>query len=396
MKQKLKLAFVVQRYGKEVAGGSEALCRQIAEQLLKYHEIEVLTTCAKDYISWRNEYTEGVEKINNVLVRRFKVDKERKIEEFNKFTQKIFNKSHSELDERKWIEDQGPYVPKMLSYIDTHKNDYDLFIFFTYRYYPSFFGLPMVHEKSILVPTAENEPTLNLGINKLLFSLPKAFIYLTGEEKKIINNIFKNENILSDTIGMGLNIPKDVDGERFKNKYIKTDEFILYVGRIDGNKGFGHIFDFFTKYKKEKKSNLKLLLIGKAVMELPTNPDILYLGFLSEGDKFDGIKAAKILIMPSEYESYSIVVTEALSLGTPTLVNGKCAVLKGHCLRSNGGLYYNNYDEFRECLNLLLSNSQIRAQMGENGRRYVEENYGWDVVESKYLRLLDGLKNKNA
>ena len=253
MKQKLKLAFVVQRYGKEVAGGSEALCRQIAEQLLKYHEIEVLTTCAKDYISWRNEYTEGVEKINNVLVRRFKVDKERKIEEFNKFTQKIFNKSHSELDERKWIEDQGPYVPKMLSYIDTHKNDYDLFIFFTYRYYPSFFGLPMVHEKSILVPTAENEPTLNLGINKLLFSLPKAFIYLTGEEKKIINNIFKNENILSDTIGMGLNIPKDVDGERFKNKYIKTDEFILYVGRIDGNKGFGHIFDFFTKYKKEKK-----------------------------------------------------------------------------------------------------------------------------------------------
>lgn len=384
----MKIAFVVQRYGNEVAGGSESLCKQVAERLSKYYEIEVLTTCAKDYITWRNEYTEGIETINNVLVRRFKSDREREIKEFNKFTQKIFNEAHSELDERKWIEDQGPYVPKMLSYITTHKNDYDLFVFFTYRYYPSFFGLPLVHEKSILVPTAENEPTLNLGINKLLFSLPRAFIYLTEEEKKIINNIFKNENSLSDTIGMGLNIPEDVDGERFKNKYSITDEFILYVGRIDGNKGCGNLFDYFIKYKKENKSNLKLLLIGKEVMKVPMNPDILHLGFMPENDKFDGIKAAKILIMPSQYESYSIVITEAWALEIPTLVNGKCDVLKGQCLKSNGGLYYTNYEEFKECLNMLLRNLQLRERMGENGRRYVEENYGWEKIEEKYLSLI--------
>ncbi len=182
--------------------------------------------------------------------------------------------------------------------------------------------------------------------------------------------------------------------QRFRNKYNISSDFILYVGRIDGNKGCGHLFDYFIKYKKENKSNLKLVLIGKAVMEVPKNPDMLHLGFLPESDKFDGIKAAKILIMPSEYESYSIVVTEAFSLGIPTLANERCAVLKGHCIKSNGGLYYTNYEEFKECLNLLLRDSQLCMQIGKNARRYVEENYGWERIEEKYIHLLARVANK--
>ncbi len=385
----MKIAFIVQRYGIEVAGGSEALCRQVAERLAKFHKIEVLTTCAKDYITWRNEYAEGVEEIDNVLVRRFKVDTERDLKKFNTFTQTLFNESHTELDELKWIEDQGPYVPGILEFLKSHKNDYDLFVFFTYRYYPSFFGLPLVSEKSILVPTAEDEPTLNLGVNKVFFCLPKAVIYLSEEEKQIIIRLFKNQNTLNDVIGMGLTIPQDVEGDRFKKKYHLSSDFILYIGRIDGNKGCSYLFEYFVKYKKENPSNLKLVLIGKAVMEIPKNPDIIHLGFLSEIDKFEGIKAAKILIMPSEFESYSIVLTEAWALGTPTLVNERCAVLKGHCLRSNAGLYYIDYNEFIECINLLVSNNKLRERLGENGKAYVEANYNWNRVEGKYLALFE-------
>lgn len=385
----MKIAFIVQRYGIEVAGGSEALCRRVAERLAKFHEIEVFTTCAKDYITWKNEYPEGIEKVNNVLVRRFKVDKERDLEEFNKFTVMMFNEAHTIQDEHKWIEDQGPYVPKILNFIKTHKNDYDIFVFFTYRYYPSFFGLPLVAEKSILVPTAEDEPTLNLSIIKAFFCLPKAVIYLTKEEKNLLHRRFNNENTLNDIIGMGLTIPQDIDGDRFKKKYHLFTDFILYVGRIDGNKGCSHLFDYFINYKKEKSSDLKLVLIGKSVMEIPEHPDIIHLGFLSESDKFDGIQAAKILVVSSEFESYSIVVTESWALGTPVLVNERCAVLKGHCLRSNAGLYYANYREFVECITLLLSNYELRRRFGKNGKAYVDANYDWEAVERKYLSLFE-------
>jgi len=391
----MKIAFIVQRYGIDVAGGSEALCRLVAERLVKFHNIEVLTTCAKDYITWKNEYPDGVEEINGVIVRRFKVNKERDIKKFNTFTQKLFHETHTEGDERKWIEDQGPFVPGILEFIQSHINDYDLFVFFTYRYYPSFFGLPLVSKKSILVPTAEDEPTLNLSINKDFFRLPKAMIYLTEEEKHLITGQFKNQSITNDVIGVGITIPLDVEAERFKKKYHISSDFILYIGRIDGNKGCNHLFEYFVKYKNENPSNLKLVLIGKAVMEIPKNPDILHLGFLPDIDKFEGIKAAKILIMPSQFESYSIVLTEAWALGTPTLVNEKCAVLKGHCLRSNAGLYYSDYNEFVECITLLLSNNELRVKLGKNGKAYVEANYNWDRVEEKYLALCEKVQSDN-
>lgn len=390
----MKLAFVVQRYGVEVNGGAEHSCRLSVEHLSKYYNIEVLTTCAKDYVTWKNEYKEGEENINNVLVRRFRVDKERNIKKFNDFTQKLLKYPHSINDENKWIEDQGPYVPKMLEYIKSHKNEYDFFIFFTYRYYHSFFGLPLVKDKSILVPTAENDFTLDLKISKTLFGLPKFFIYHTEEEKEIIDLKFGNKNIPYEVIGVGIDVPEKINPEDFTKKY-NIDNFIIYVGRIDESKGCKELFNYFINYKKaEKQSNIKLVLLGKAVMKVPKHSDIIPLGFVSEQDKFNGLKAAKLLIMPSRYESFSMVTMESWLCHNAVLVNGNCEVLKGHCIKSNGGLYYTNYEEFRECLDLLLSNSKMHEKMGNNGHRYVEENYSWDVVEGKYLELLKEIQKE--
>ena len=54
-----KIAFVNQRYGLEVNGGSELLCRQMAEKLSEIYDVEVITTCALDYVSWENHYAAG-------------------------------------------------------------------------------------------------------------------------------------------------------------------------------------------------------------------------------------------------------------------------------------------------------------------------------------------------
>jgi glycosyltransferase involved in cell wall biosynthesis len=147
------------------------------------------------------------------------------------------------------------------------------------------------------------------------------------------------------------------------------------------------------RYKEERRSDLKLILLGKSAMKIPEDEDIIPLGFVSEEDKFNGIAASDFMIMPSKYESFSMVIMESWACKKAVLVNGRCDVLKGHCLRSNGGLWYESYEEFKECLDLLISDDRLRAKMGENGKQYVEENYSWPKIEEKYLRLLDTLNS---
>ena len=393
----VKIAFVVQRYGDEITGGSEVLCKRLAERLSKYFEIEVLTTCAKDYVTWNNWYAQGSERIGNVLVRRFRVEKGRDLRRFGAITQRIFTSGcRSDEEEAEWIEEQGPYVPQLIHYIRQHGSDYELFVFLTYRYYPTFFGLPWVSEKSILVPTAEDEPTLRLNVWNYLFILPRAVVYLTQEERDLVNTRFRNENSLSDVIGVGVDLAEDQWTKKdyvneFRSRYDIHGDFILYVGRIDVNKGCDQLFEYFMRYRNEKRSSVKLILVGeKTTMKIPKHRDIVHVGF-SQRDKYGAMRAARLLVMPSEMESFSITTVEALSLGTPALVNGRCAVLRGHCLRSNAGLYYTCYEEFAACLDLLSSDEMLRRKLGQNGIRYVKTNYNWDMIEKKYLNLFEKL-----
>ena len=101
-----------------------------------------------------------------------------------------------------------------------------------------------------------------------------------------------------------------------------------------------------------------------------------------------------LLLMPSFYESLSMVTIEAWAAEKPVLANGRCQVLKGQCLRSNGGLFYEDYDEFKETLALLLASPKLRQALGKNGLEYFRRNYTWKVIENKYLSLLDRLEKE--
>jgi glycosyltransferase involved in cell wall biosynthesis len=383
----LKIAFVIQRYGLEVNGGAEFLCRLVAEHLSKHFEIDILTTCAIDYITWKNEYSPGVEILNGVCIRRFPVDYKRDIKKFNKFSEKVLGNEHTYEDEIKWMELQGPYSTELLNYIKSNKDNYSYFIFVTYLYCSTFFGRPFVKEKALLVPTAHDEPPIHLSIFKSLFTYPRGLIYSTKEENDFVISKFKVAKIPSDIIGVGIDIPDNIDATSFAQKY-NVDNFIIYIGRIDESKGCKELFNYFIRYKKEKKSSIKLVLLGKTVIKVPKHPDILSLGFVPEQDKFDGIKAAKLLIMPSKYESLSIVLLESWLCNTAVLVNGKCNVLKGQCIRGNSGLFYENYYEFEECLDVLLADDAMRNAMGQNGMKFVLENYSWEIIEKKYISFL--------
>ena len=392
----MKVAFVVQRYGLEISGGAELHCRWVTEHMQKHWDVQVLTTRAFDYITWKDHYPKGDDLVNNVPVKRFSVTKPRNPERFGRLQNYILANEHPLEDELKWLEEEGPLSPSLIRYIEAHKNDFDYFVFFSYRYYHSYWGIDTVPEKSILVPTAEKDPIVHLRIFKDLFRKPQAFIYNSVEERKMINQVSQNEHILGEVVGVGTEVPSEIFVDDFRKKYDITGDYIIYIGRIDENKGCDELFDFFIQFKKETDSDIKLVLVGSTLLKIPSHPDIQYLGFLSEQDKFSALAGSLALIMPSFYESLSMVTLEAWALRKPVLANARCEVLKGQSLRSNAGLFYENQEEFAEALKLLLSAPQLRETLGENGERYFNQNYTWEVIENKYLSVLNQLESSRA
>jgi hypothetical protein len=215
----MKVAFVVQRYGLEVNGGSELLCRQVVEHMAKYWDVEVLTTCAVDYMTWRNDYPPGPTTIHNVPVRRFPVDVPRNVAAFNRLSAKVFAGEAGREAEITWMKAQGPRCSALIDYLHCEAGTYDFFIFFTYLYASTFFGLPLVADRGALVPTAHDEPPIYLGIFKELFHLPKVLIFNTPEERDFVNQRFGTQHVMQDVIGVGIEEPLENSSERFLRKH---------------------------------------------------------------------------------------------------------------------------------------------------------------------------------
>lgn len=387
-----KICFVVQRYGLEVNGGAELHARQLAERMLeKYSEVHVLTTKAVDYMSWKNEYEEDIEGINGVIVHRFPVEHERDIDVFNEINGEFLSGRMEPSREMEWIEKQGPYVPRLTQYLKDHEDEYDAFIFFTYLYYPTVMGVKEVAERAVIIPTTHDEPFLKMSIYDDVFTAPQGILFNTDEEKELVQKRYDNARIPHRVGAAGIEVPDDVDPQRFKEKY-DLDDFVIYVGRIDEGKNCPKLFDYFTRYKQRNPSDLKLVLLGKEVIKVPEHEDIIPIGFVDDADKFDGMAAAKALILPSKFESLSFVVIESMLVRTPVLVNGECDVLRGHCIKSNGALYYIDYLEFESELNLILNDPALAHALCDNAFRYAKDDYTWERAVSNLSELIEGIR----
>ena len=382
----MKLAFVIQRYGREIPGGAETLARQIAERQARRHQIDVLTTTARDYVTWKNEYPESEEKLRGVKIFRFPVEQQRNLEEFNKYSDWIYANEHTREDELKWLEMQGPVAPKLIEYLKNEHKKYDLLVFFTYLYYPTYYGIQIAPEKSVLVPTAHDEPPLKLGIYKEVFEKASSFIFNAEAEELLVLERFDVHRKMRETIGMGMELLDAPDTEPFRRKQRVSNRFLLYAGRIDEGKGCGELIKFFTTFREEHLDigNLQLVLIGKKNMSIPHSRDIRYLGFLPEDEKLAAMASATAVMVPSRLESLSIVALEAFSVGAPVVVHGGSKVLVDHCRKANAGLYYRNYEEFEGILEALLEDKDLASGLGRQGQRYIKENFGWEKLLPLY------------
>lgn len=412
MKQKEKIAVVVQRFGKEINGGAELHAKLLCDQLKMRYEVDVLTTCSVDYQTWDNYLPEGETVEDGILIRRFK-SLSKNTHKTNKIFRKLAGKRRhhnflkkiklfrvykklglhyiSETDKKKWIEYQGPNCPHLIEYITKNESKYKVFIFFTYLYYPTYFGIQSV-KNSILIPTAHDEPSFYFSVYKKVFNNANFIMYNSYSEKRLVEKIYPiTTQINSDIAGVGfepINIFKD------HQTILPDSKYLVYIGRIDVSKGCDVLLDFFEKYTDELSKDFKLVMIGKNFMDIQKDyNNVIFTGFVSDEEKNIYLSNCEALVIPSFYESLSMVTLEAMQYGKPVIANKDCEVLKDHIEMSKAGFLYNDYNSFKSNLEIIRTITKPeKEEISLRGKQYVEDNYKWDVILDKFINAI----NKNS
>ena len=387
----MRIAIVVQRYGTDIRGGAELHARYVAERLASHLEVQVLTTCARDHVTWRNEFPSGRDEVHGVPVERFPVSRQRSLSDLGVRSRRVFLRPHTVQEELEWLEAEGPLCPRLVHRLRDSRDEFDFVVLFCARYYQTFHGARAVSNRAVLVPTAERDPALGLRIFQSMFRGVRALMYNSFEERRAIQAVSGNQHVPGVVVGVGSEVPTDVAADRGRHTFGQSQPFLVYVGRIDANKGCLELFDLFLRYTNEARRDLDLLLIGATTLAIPAHPRIRHLGLLTDADKFDVLSAALALVMPSYYESLSMVALEAWAVGRPVVANARCDVLRGQCLRSNAGLYYEDASDFMAIIDRLLDDPSLGASLGRNGREYFRRHYSWPVIEKKYLDMFQRL-----
>jgi glycosyltransferase involved in cell wall biosynthesis len=381
----MRLLFVVQRYGTEVAGGAEAACREMASRLAgRGHQVDALTSCAQSYVDWANFYPEGTEILDGVTVHRLAVAKARQDRFFGPMNARAVH-GHKPVPlylQTEWMRMQGPDLPGLVPWLTQRAASYDVVVFFTYLYYTTWAGLPVAAglAPTVLHPTAHDEPPLWLPLFDWTFRQPTAFGFLTEEEEALVNRRFHAVRPRT-VVGLGVDLEATGDETAFRARYgIGDRPYVVYVGRLDPGKGSDELYGYFTAYKARNPGPLALVVVGEPVKPFAPHPDVICTGFVDEATKTAAMVGSMCLIQPSYYESFSLVLAESWVQSKPALVQGHCDVLVGQAQRSQGAIPYVGYAQFEAALDLLRSEATLGSELGARGRRYVERRYSWDTV----------------
>jgi glycosyltransferase involved in cell wall biosynthesis len=385
----LNIAIVVQRYGTEVLGGAETLARRVAELISPEVELTVLTTCAVDYVTWADHYPPGTEEVNGVRVVRFPVSAPRDPAVFEGASDRAYAAPRNLERGRAWMHAQGPNAPGLLEHLRERGAEYDAVVFVTYLYATTVDGLPLVADRSILVPTVHNEPPLRLAIFEEVFSRARLCVFSTPEERDLARVRFGVPDDRARVVGTAIDEYPAADPARFVRQTRIERSYALYHGRLDPSKGVPELVRHHVRYRAARPDGLDLVLLGGGELSLPTNLGFHRLGFVSEELKHDAIAGAEVVVCPSPYESLSFSQLEAWSHGRPTLANASSPVLVGQSRRSGGGLWYSNAAEYAAMLDLLAQAKPLAEAIGTQGRRFVRNAYSWERVREHWLAALE-------
>jgi glycosyltransferase involved in cell wall biosynthesis len=405
-----RLALVVQRYGEEINGGAELHARLLTERLAQRYEIEVLTSCARDYADWAMFYAPGPTAVHGVRVIRFSHPQRNdigraKVPLVHKLRFKLRgllrrlpgplvlpSKGKALYDGEDFLRRQGPHCAELFEHLSNSSKRYDAVIFFTALYEPSALGIRLWGQRSILVPLLHDEKPMYLPVFGNVLRAAGALLFNTESERRLAARMYGLDTSGAAIAGLGMEVRRPEPGAvaAVLSRHGLGPGYFVYVGRIDVAKGCRELIEAFTQHAQTNPTAC-LVLVGQAVMTVPQHPQIRCTGFVSDGDRDALIAGAAALVIPSRYESLSMVLLEAMLLRTPVIANAQCEVLADHIRISGAGSAYAGR---RQLLAAFQAMSRVpaeeRQRLGEAGTAYVQQHYDW----ARVMRVFDDVINK--
>lgn len=420
----MKFAFITPRYGGEIPTGPEHACRLLAEQLCERHDVEVLTTTARDPSTWKNEYGEGADRMRGVMVRRFSVNQPHDADGFRQFSERIMAAPRSRSEEMEWVRRFGPSAPGLVEHLKRQQRSYDALVFFSLFHWTTVHGITVAPERSILFPSLRLCPALRFAIWPEVLSSARSVGLMSSSERKLLRSYLRVGTGQEELVGIGVEVSQvqayprhqqdpaddavDDDGGEadapplmeedrtdrgvpFRRRHRLYGPMALYGGRVETDNGCQEMLEYFDSYAASDRDTA-LVLMGVKMMRVPEAPYLRQAGVLPDRDRMFAYEAAEVTIAPGSEDPLAQCVLESFSVGTPVLASARNESAVEHCRRANGGLYYANREEFVEALRMLMSKPKLREQLGESGRQYVRQHYRWDAVLGRFERLVGAIR----
>ncbi len=383
--KKPHLAIVVQRYGEAITGGAEAHARQLAHHLSAQSDVTVLTTRATDHLTWQDVLPKGDERDGPVHVKRFDCGGPRHMRAFNRLSDEVFAESQSRVSEEHWVAEQGPRSPDLRAHLADEGHRYDAVLFFTYLYAPTVWGLPLVADRALLIPTAHDEPAFRLEAFADAFELPHALMCNTPEEARLIAQRFPNA-ARARVVGVGIDVMRG-EPQRFRERFKVPGPYLLYVGRLEAGKGLRELVTHHDALVKKNPTAPELLLAGTGDFHV-SGPKVRLLGRISEHEKYDGLSGAVAAVVPSRYESLSLLALEAFASGTPVVGNAESEVVAGHLTRSGAGFAFSSAEGY---VDAVMRAGIERDVLSAKATSYAKR-FRWPRVVQAYLEELERIR----
>jgi glycosyltransferase involved in cell wall biosynthesis len=384
-----RVAIVVPRYGSDVNGGAETLARLYAQRLARHADVTVLTTCARDYRTWEDHFPHGESMELGVRVLRFPVPHPRHENAFDEMSAHILTSRSTRDEQLTWMDAQGPVSPDLEAHLAEHGRDYDAVVFIPYLYATTFRGLPLVADRAVLVPALHDEPPLRLDIFDAVVDAAQSLVFSTPEEQELAARRFGVPAQKCHLVGAGIDLPAPGDPARFAQEFGIERPYVLALGRIDPSKGSADLIDMHRAYRAVRPGGADLVMIGRAVMDLPDEPWLHTPGFIDDDLKQDALAGCVGLVSASPYESLSLVLLESWAQGRPVIVTARSEVLVGQTRRAGGGVWFRSPAEYGASIDLLASRPPLAWGMGRSGWRFTR-GLDWDVVTGRLLDALPG------
>ncbi|MFN2591421.1 MAG: glycosyltransferase family 4 protein [Candidatus Dormibacteria bacterium] len=375
-----RLAFVTPRFGDEVVGGSEAVMREAAAGLAERGwDVDVLTTCARDHYTWRNEYPPGVTHLGRLTLRRFPAIPPA-VEERDALGRRILLGLPLSYDDQcRWI-NATLRVPTLFRYLMEHAGRYQAIVISPYLSWITVACVDVAPERTVLMPCVHDESYAHLDLFRATLAKPALLWFLSEPEYEVAQGLAPlPEHVVT---GAGVEVPVSYDAGGFRRRHRLTKPFVLYAGRREPEKGWDRLMAGFELAVDTYGLGLDLVSIGAGKPIIPASlaGRVRDLGFLSETERNNAFAAAEAYLQPSTNESFSRTVMESWLAGTPVIASARGAVVRWHCERSRGGLVYEDDFELAQCLLLVEQAPQLARDLAASGRAYVLENYPWSEV----------------